>query len=115
MTEFGMRWHKWRDVWVVVVKGELDVDAVAELSRRLARLQRDSSVFVDLWDVTLIDPIGVRVLESAKRRADLSGWEFAVLTQRGGPVHSEIEAAGLADELPVYPTKHDARAAFRRF
>jgi anti-anti-sigma factor len=114
LPDFAMRWHKWRDVWVVVVKGDLDVDSIAEMSRRIARLQRDSGVFVDLWDVTAIDPVGVRVLETAKRRAESTGWEFALLAERGGPVHSGIEAAGLADMLPVFPTKHDARAAYRR-
>ena len=111
--DFGLRWHRWRDVSVVVVRGELDVDAVAEVSRRLARLQRDSGVFVDLWDVTFIDPLGVRVLETARRRAEVSGWEFAIIAERGGAVAQEIEAAGLAEELPLFPTKHDARAGLR--
>ena len=114
MTDFGLRWHKWRDVAVVVVHGELVVDAVAELSRTLARLQRASSVFVDLWDVTFIDPLGVRVLETAMTRAESAGWDFAVIAERRGPVAQEIEAAGLADVLPLYPTKHDARAALRQ-
>ena len=113
MTDFGLRWHKWRDSSVIVVRGELDVDAVAEMSRRIARLQRESGVFVDLWDVTFIDPVGVRVLETAKRRAEATGWDFALIAERGGAVAREIEAAGLADELPLYPTKHDARAALR--
>ena len=113
MTDFGLRWHKWRDLSIIVVRGELDVDAVAEMSRRIARLQRDSGVFLDLWDVTFIDPLGVRVLDTARRRAGAAGWEFAVIAERGGAVAREIEAAGLADELPLYPTKHDARAALR--
>ncbi len=113
MTDFGLRWHKWRDVWVVVVRGELDVDAIAELGRRLARLQRESSVFIDLWDVSFIEPIGIRVLETAKRRADASGWDLALIAERRGPVAEQIEAAGLTDDLPIYPTKHDARAALR--
>ncbi len=113
MTDSGLRWHKWRDKWVVVVRGELDVDGVAELSRRLARLQREASVFVDLWDVPFMDPRGVQVLEKARVRAESVGWEFAVIAQRDGVVAAEIEAAGLTDLLPVYPTKHDARAALR--
>ena len=115
MTELGIRWHRWRDVWVVVVRGELDVDAVVQLGRRLARLQRASGVFVDLWDVTFMDPFGTRVLQGAKQRADGPGWEFAVIAQEDGPVAHEIEAAGLADALPLFPTKHDARAAIRRW
>jgi anti-anti-sigma factor len=115
VTEFRIRWHSWRDVWVVVVQGELNVDAVVQLGRRLARLQRASGVFVDLWDVTFFDPLGARVLEGAKQRADGVGWDFAVIAERDGPVAQELEAAGLADALPLYPTKHDARAALRRW
>jgi anti-anti-sigma factor len=113
LTDFGVRWHKWRDKWVVVVRGELGVDGVAELSRRLARLQREASVFVDLWDVTFMDSLGAQVLEKARQRAEAAGWEFAVIAERNGVVAAEIEAAGLADLLPIYPTKHDARAALR--
>jgi anti-anti-sigma factor len=113
VTDFGLRWHKWRDVSVLVVRGQLDVDAVVELSRRIARLQRESGVFVDLWDVTFIDTVGVGVLETAKRRAEAAGWDFAVIAERGGPVARGLEAAGLADSLPLFPTKHDARAALR--
>lgn len=114
MTDFGIRWHRWRDVWVVVVQGELDVDAVVQLGRRMARLQRASGVFVDLWDVTFFDPFGTRVLEGAKQRADGPGWDFAVIARPDGPVAQEIEAAGLAGAIPLFPTKHDARAAIRQ-
>ena len=58
MAGFGLRWHRWRDVWIVVVNGEVDVDAAVEMGRRLARLQRASAVFVDLWKVTFLDPLG---------------------------------------------------------
>jgi anti-anti-sigma factor len=113
MSEFGIRWHRWRDVWVVVARGDLDVEAAVQLGRQIARLQRASGVFVDLWDVTFFDPLGARVLEGAKQRADGPGWDFAVIARRDGPVAEEIEAAGLADLLQVFPTKHDARAALR--
>ena len=115
MSDFGIRWHRWRDVWVVVARGELNVDAVVQLGRRVARLQRASGVFVDLWDVTFFDPLGARVLAGAKQRADGPGWDFAVIAQQEGPVAQEIEAAGLADAIPLFPTKHDARAAIRRW
>ena len=113
MAGFGVRWRRWRDVWVVVVQGDLDVDAAADLNRRISRLQRDRSVFVDLWDVTSLDPVVIGLLATAKRRANASGWDFAVIAKHGGAVHTEIEAAGLADALPCFPTKHDARAALR--
>ena len=114
MAEFGLRWHEWRDVWVVTLRGEIDVDAAAEVSRRLARLQRESSVFVDLWDVTFIDPVGLEVLATAGRRAEATRWEFAVIAEPGGVAAQEIESAGFEDVFRLFPTKHDARAAQRR-
>lgn len=115
MAEFGVRWHEWGDVWVAVVRGDIDVGAAAELSRKLARLQRRSTVFVDLWDVTFIDPVvGLGVLATAKLRAEKTRWRFALIAPQGGVAAHEIEAAGLDDALPTFATKHEARAALLR-
>ena len=100
---------------MVSARGDLDVEAVVYLGRQVARLQRASGVFVDLWDVTFFDPLGARVLQGARQRADGAGWEFAVIAEHDGPVAQELEAAGLLDAIPLFRTKHDARAALRRW
>ena len=114
MSEQGLRTVEWGDIRVVVLRGDIDVDVAAGLSRTLARLQRTSTVFVDVWDVTSIDPIAIGALAAAKLRSDVTRWEFAIIAPRGGLVSQEIEAAGLEDALHAYPTRHDARAALRR-
>jgi anti-anti-sigma factor len=109
-----LRTHGWGDIRMVVLRGDVDVELSARLGRTLAKLQREASVFVDLWDVTFLDPVAVGVLATAKLRADVTRWEFAVIAPRGGVAAREIEAVGLEDALLVYTTKHDARAALRR-
>ncbi len=113
MAGYGLRWHEWREVTILVARGEIDVDAAAELGRRLERLQRNATVYVDVWDVSAIDPLLVWILATARRRAADRGWGFAVLAEPEGVVDKEIEAAGLSEELPIYRTKQEAMAALR--
>jgi len=110
---FEFRIHEWGDASIVVLQGDIDIDAAAGLGRKLARLQRQSTVFVDLWDVTHLDPIAVNVLATAKLRTETTRWDFAIIAPAGGLAAREIEAAGLHNALPTFTTKHDARAALR--
>ena len=114
MSSDELRTHGWGDIRMVVLRGDVDVEVAAHLGRTLAKLQRDATVFVDLWDVTSLDPVAIGALAAAKLRADVTRWEFAVIAPRGGLAAREIEEAGLEEALLVYPTKHDARAALRR-
>jgi anti-anti-sigma factor len=110
---FSLRRHRWRDVWVVDVRGDIDVGAAAELNRTLTKLQRESTVYVDLWDVTYFDPICLGVLATAARRAKETRWDFALIAPAGGVAVQEIEAAGLEELLRPFDTKSDALAALR--
>jgi anti-anti-sigma regulatory factor len=64
--------------------------------------------------VTFIDPVGLEVLVTAKRRTETTRWEFAIIAEPGGVVAHEMEAAGLDDVLRPFATKQDARATMRR-
>lgn len=112
-VEFGLRSYEWRDVSVVVLRGDVDLDAAGELSRTLARLQRDATVFVDLWDITSMEQLVVEILATAAARAEETRWEFAIIAPPGGVAAQEIEAAGLEQTLTPFATKQDARAALR--
>lgn len=114
MTEQGLRTVEWGDIRVVVLRGDVDVEVAARLSRTLAKLQRESTVFVDVWDVTALDQVALGALAAAKLRAEATRWEFAIIAPRGGLVAQEIEEAGLGDSLRPYPTRHDARDALWR-
>jgi anti-anti-sigma factor len=109
-----LRTHRWGDIHMVVLRGDVDVEVAARLSRTLTKLQREATVFVDLWDVTEMDPVAVAALAAAKLRAETTRWEFAVIAPPGGLVHEEIEAAGLHNALHPFSTRHDAREALRR-
>lgn len=113
VSSFGFRWYRWRDVLVVVAHGDVDLDGAAKLSRALARFQRDCSVFVDLWDITSMEPVCVEVLAAAKRRADETRWCFAVIVEPSSAAAEAIEAADLQDVLRPFETKRDAEAALR--
>lgn len=114
MSEQGLRTVEWGDIHVVVLRGDVDLDVAARLSRTLAKLQREATVFVDAWDVTSLDPIALGAFAAAKLRADATRWEFAIIAPGGGLVAQEIEGAGLEDALRPYPTRHDARDALWR-
>ena len=111
---FEIQVDQWQDVQVVVVRGDLDVEAATSLGRQLARLQRESTVYVDLWDVSDMDPIAISVLAAAKQRTKAVRWEFAVIAPPGGLAAEEIEAAGMEAEIATFATKHDAQAALRK-
>jgi glutaminase len=110
----GIRAYQWRDVMVVAIEGDLDVESATRLGRYLARLQRQSTVFLDLWDVTYMDPLAIRVVASGKLRAEATGWQFAVIAPEGGLAAQEIADAGLDETLPTYATKHDAVVALQK-
>ncbi len=111
--QFGTRSYQSGDVHVLVLSGDIDIDAAAEINAKLARLQRASTVFVDLWDTTSIDSACLEVLLAAKRRAEKTHWDFAVIAEPGGVAAQEIEAAGLGEELHPAPTKRDALQELR--
>ena len=106
--------EQWRGVSVLTLRGEVSVGVAAEIGRRLARLQRESGVFIDVWDVSSVDPLFLAVLRTAKQRGEDTGNDFAVIASRGGVAAQEIEAAGLDGELPTFETRHDAAASLRR-
>jgi anti-anti-sigma regulatory factor len=98
---------------MVVLGGEIDVAGAARLSAKLATLQRDQSVVVDLWDVTLLDAEGVEALMEARQRAHDAGWGFAVVADPHGAAADAIRAAGNPEGLYPYPTRYAARTALQ--
>ena len=113
LATFSLRSYYWGDVHVLVAHGALELDAASSLASKLTRMQRDSTVFVDLWDVDYLDRVCIGLLATAKLRADKTKWDFALIADPGGPVSQQLENAGLAEALRPYATKQDARAAQR--
>ena len=95
---------------VVLVRaiGEVEHQTVGDLAYALLQIQLDdeSTVLLDLCDVTLIDSVGIGVLLSARRRAERTGNGFVVVAEPNGPVQRAVEAVGLTpDVLPVFATR----------
>src|SRR5215210_7949788 len=94
LATFSLRSYYWGDVHVLVALGALELDAAPALASKLARMQRDSTVFVDLWDVDYVDRVCIGLLATAKSRADKTKWDFALIADPEGPVTQQIESAG---------------------
>ena len=107
-----MRAHYWGPVLVVVVNGNVDADAAVVLGTQLRKLQRESDLLIDLWDVTSMDPVAIDTLAGAKHRADAGGWGFAIVADPEGPC-AEALAAHQGDLLKPFRSRKAARDAFQ--
>ena len=94
------------NVCLVRALGEIDLQAAAELDSVLTEVQGDveTHVILDLWDMTVIDSVGLGVLLSARRRSERGLGGFSVVAERHGRVETVFALAGLTDALPVYAT-----------
>ena len=106
---FALRSHWWGPLLMVVVSGPVDAEDAVALGTELRKLQRECDVVVDVWDVTEIDEVGVFALTAAKRRASNSGWGFALVADRSGPVAEALERAGATDALSPVSSRKEAR------
>jgi anti-sigma B factor antagonist len=90
-------------VCLVRALGEIDLATIRDLDVALTQVQSDSetSLLVDLWDVTYIDSVGIGVLLSASRRARHNRSGFAVVTEPNGRVGRTFDLAGVTSALSV--------------
>jgi anti-anti-sigma factor len=85
---------------VVVLSGELDMDTVAPVERRLDELADEGRATVlDLDGLDFMDSVGIRLVLRACESAQRDGWAFRV--SRGSEAVQRVFAAsGLTDRLP---------------
>ena len=107
-----MRAHRWGSVLVVVVSGPVDADAAVVLGTQLRKLQRETDVLVDLWDVTELDSVAIDTLAGAKHRAADAGWGFAIVADPESPC-AEALAAHAGDLLKPFASRQAARAGLQ--
>jgi anti-sigma B factor antagonist len=93
----------------VVVRGDLDLFAAPLLEGELASLERGSDpVVVDLSDLSIKDPSGLRPLARARNRAGARGRQFSIVGCRPA-VRKVFELTGLTDMLgEAVPTPWEA-------
>jgi anti-sigma B factor antagonist len=94
----------------VIVDGEIDLAASAELQTRLAEASRGAAavVLVDLSECLFIDSRGLSTLLNAARRLTRSRGALAVVCPNATP-RRVFEITGTSDTLNVAATDEEAR------
>jgi anti-sigma B factor antagonist len=99
----------------VAVRGEVDINTVAQLSEALDHAVRESSgaLIVDLSDVVFLGSTGLTALVRA--RAQLGREERALLVVcPPGPVRRLFELVGIVDLFELFDSREEAAASLRR-
>ncbi|MGZ6652287.1 MAG: STAS domain-containing protein [Solirubrobacteraceae bacterium] len=98
---------------LIVARGELDVQSVAELKARLTEAldAGNTRVVVDLADVSFIDSLSLSALVGARRRLGDAGRLAVVAVHEY--VRLILQATGLEQVLDVFETR-EAAVAFVR-
>jgi len=107
--------HQADNLCLVRALGEIDLATIRDLDLALTQVQSDSdtSLLLDLWDVTYIDSLGIGVLLSASRRAQRNRRGFAVVAEPNGPVGRVFDLAGVTGALSVCATRALANSMLR--
>jgi anti-sigma B factor antagonist len=93
---------------LLVAEGELDIDAVGELRRRLERATSSGlrRILLDLAEVTFIDSLSLATIVAANRRLGHDG-RLAVVADHAY-VLLILEACGLDSVVEVFRTRGEA-------
>lgn len=96
----------------VVVRGEVDVASVPQLTEALDDAIRESegAFVVDLTDLDFLDSSGLSALMRARALLGRDDRALAVICPPG-PVRRLFEVAGVTDLLFLYATRADAASA----
>ena len=95
---------------MVVLIGDVTVEAADVLAAQLAKLRQASDVIVDLHDVTAFAPPAVGALVNARAQVAADGWGFAVVADPDGACMEAIRRAGQVKTLRPVATRKEARA-----
>ncbi len=83
------------------MRGELDLATAGRLQETLDALaEQESSTILDLSNVGFLDSTGLRVIVSAARASEASGWSFAVAPEVTAPVARLFELVDAQSILP---------------
>jgi anti-anti-sigma factor len=107
-AHFGIDVFILDDVTWVLVSGEVDLAAAAELAEALHPRSGSGAMIADLRGVDFVDCGGMEVLLRARIRADADGLDLRILAS--GPVRRLADLLGLGDHLGLgVPAGHSAR------
>ena len=102
-------------VSIITFSGEHDLDTAPELRERLSRaIAAGDPIVVDLSGAAFVDSSILGALLDGRREAHESGVGFSVSLADGAePVERVLEVTGLAENLPVHPSRESAIQAAR--
>ena len=98
---------------IVVLTGEHDLGTVPQVREAFEGAAADGkAIVVDLCATTFVDSSILGAVLEARRGAEGGARGFAVACDGSAePVRRVLEVTGLAEELPVHPTREAALAA----
>jgi anti-anti-sigma factor len=94
---------------VLTASGEIDITTAPNLRSALdaVLLSAERDVWIDLTDITFMDSTGAHVVLEANAALERDHRRLSIIAPPG-PARRTIEAAGLADALPLFNTRSDA-------
>jgi len=100
------------DIEIVMLQGEHDLGTLPEVKEALEAAGEGQALIIDLSPATFVDSSILGAILDARRLAGEAGRGFAVASDGSSePVRRVLEVTGLAEELPVYPTREAALEA----
>ena len=100
---------------VVAIAGELDIATVAQVREAFASeaLEHADAVVVDLTEVSFMDSSGLSALLTFDSDLGARRRRLAIACPEGA-ARLVLDVAGVAERLPLYPTRDAAEAAISR-
>ena len=97
---------------LVAIAGELDLATVAQVREAFASeaLEHADAVVVDLTEVAFMDSTGLSALLTFESDLGARRRRLAIACPEGA-ARLVLDVAGVAERLPLYPTRAEAEAA----
>lgn len=97
---------------IVTIAGELDLATVERVRAAVASetVAHADAVVVDLTGVTFMDSTGLSALMRFEHDLGVRRRRLAIACPEG-PARLLLDVTGVADQLPLYPTREEAEAA----
>lgn len=98
---------------IVVLDGEHDLGTLPRVRDAFEAIaEKDKALIIDLSSAAFVDSSILGAVLDARRHAGEAGRGFAVTCDGAAePVRRVLEVTGLAEELPVHPTREAALEA----
>lgn len=112
-TELTLRAYRWGALVVVVARGAIDATNFHRFDSFLSEKQGAHDVILDLVDLTTLDRSGVRIVTQAAKRAERTGWGFAVVAEPHGSAAEAIRGYRLGSRVRMLPSRQAARDALQ--